>query len=307
MRVGILFLGVSAAIVSFAAAPVARVISAAPVNVDGILAPARNFVPLAIGAEVITGAASAIIQFTDGTAITLQPHSKLRVEGQASNPVGRVLSGSAIYDAARTHLSAPVNRAITPNSKVSPGVASPAPAAGRDNSYQTPVTGGSRYRGQAVSQPGVIAPRAAAFTGSFSRGSFAAGAEAGPQILTPNGMTVNLTAVVNPTTGATTYVVSSIQQNVTTSTGSIAVVTITSGPLIGATVTGISTSGTSSILTFTPSGTSTPLTAQQTAAAVQTGIQQGINSGVTNGTLPAGTQPPTPSPVTNGQFSASGG
>src|ERR1035441_9015325 len=83
-------------------------------------------------------------------------------------------------------------------------------------------------------------------------------------------MTVNLTAVVNPTTGATTYVVSSIQQNVTTSTGSIAVVTITSGPLIGATVTGISTSGTSSILTFTPSGTSTPLTAQQTAAAVQT-------------------------------------
>ncbi|MCU1236350.1 MAG: hypothetical protein JWP63_4317 [Candidatus Solibacter sp.] len=307
MRVGILFLGVAAAIVSFAAAPVARVISAAPVNVDGILAPARNFVPLQLGAEVITEGASAVIQFTDGTAITLQPHSKLRVEGQASNPVGRVLRGSAIYDAARTPSSAPVNRATPPNSKVPPGVASPAPAAGWGNSNQTPVTGGFRYRGQALPQPGVIAPRAAAFTGSFSRGGAAAGVEAGPQILTPDGMTVNLTAVVNPTTGATTYVVSTIQQTVTTSSGSFAVVTVTSGPLIGATVTGISTPGASSTFTFTPVGSNTPLTPQQTATAVQNGVQQAINNGVTNGTLPAGTQPPTLSPVTNGQFSASGG
>ena len=73
-------LGVAAAIVSFAAAPVARMISAGPVDVDGILSPARNFVPLSVGNEITTDATSAVIQFSDGSAVTLQPHSKLRIE-----------------------------------------------------------------------------------------------------------------------------------------------------------------------------------------------------------------------------------
>jgi hypothetical protein len=307
MRVRILLLGGAAAIVSFAAAPVARVISSAPVNVDGILGPARNFVPLALGAEVTTDAASAVIQFTDGTAVTLQPHSKLRIEGQPSAPVARILRGSAIYDVARTPSTGPVNLANKPAVMVPSGAASYDSVTGRGSSYQTPLSGGYQYRGQAVRQPGAIAPQAAAFTGSFSRGGAAAGDGAGPQIITPNGMTVNLTAVVNPTTGATTYVVSSIQQTLTTPGGVTTVVTVTSGPLIGSAVTGIGAPGTSSTFAFTPPGSSTPLTPQQTAAAIQAGIQQAINNGVGNGTLPTGTQPPAPAPVTNGQFSASGG
>ena len=67
-------LGVAIALLSFAAAPVARVISTEPVNVDGIVAPARNFVPLAVGNEVTTDRASAVVQFPDGSAVTLQPH-----------------------------------------------------------------------------------------------------------------------------------------------------------------------------------------------------------------------------------------
>jgi hypothetical protein len=120
-------------------------------------------------------------------------------------------------------------------------------------------------------------------------------------------MTVNLTAVVNPSTGATTYVVSSIQQTLATPAGGTTVVAITSGPLIGATVTGIAAPGTSSTFAFTPNGSSAPLTPAQAATAIQTGIQQAINTGVGTGTLPAGTQPPAPAPVTNGQFSSSGG
>ncbi len=303
MRARILFLGVAAAIVSLAAAPVARVISTAPVNVDGILGPARNFVPLALGAEVTTDGASAVIQFTDGTTVTLQPHSTLRIEGQPSAPVARVLRGSAIYDVPRTPSARPVNPANKPGVRVPPGAPSPDPLTGSGSS----VSVGYQYQGRPVRQPGAISPQAPAFIGSFSQGGAAAGDGAGPQILTPNGMTVNLTAVVNPSTGVTTYVVSSIQQTISTPAGGTTVVAITSGPLIGATVTGIAVPGTSSTFAFTPSGSSAPLTSAQAATAIQTGIQQAINTGVGTGTLPAGTQPPAPAPVTNGQFSASGG
>jgi len=113
---------------------------------------------------------------------------------------------------------------------------------------------------------------------------------------------MNLTSVVNPSTGATTFVVSSIQQTITLPGGGTAVVMVTSGTLIGATVGGVTTGA----ITLTPPGSSTPLTPQQTAAAVQTGLQQAINNGVASGTLPTGTKPPSPAPVTGGQFSSSG-
>jgi hypothetical protein len=112
---------------------------------------------------------------------------------------------------------------------------------------------------------------------------------------------MNLTSVVNSSTGATTYTVSSIQQTITLPGGGTAVVTVTSGTLIGAAVGGVTT-GT---ITFTPSGTTTPLTPQQTGSAVQTELQQAVNNAVANGTLPAGTQTPSPAPVVGGQFSAS--
>jgi hypothetical protein len=97
-------------------------------------------------------------------------------------------------------------------------------------------------------------------------------------------------------------VVSSIQETVTIPGGGTAVVTITSGTLIGASVGGVTT-GT---FTFTPPGSSSPLTPQQTSTAVQTGLQQAINNGVANGTLPTGTKLPSPAPVAGTQFSPSG-
>jgi len=291
-------LGVVLACVSFAAAPVARVISTQPVNVDGIIGPARNFVPLAVGDEVTTDGATAVIQFPDGSAVTLQPHSKLRIELQSSGPVARVLHGSAIYDVARTSSSRPVNGTSKSSSRVPPGAVLSDPAGSRGIGYETP---GFVYRSPGARQSGAVAPQAMVLNGSFRPAASAGGA--GPEIVGPNGTTINLTAVVNPSTGTTTYVVSSIQQTITTPGGSSTVVTVTSGSLIGATV-GLGASGTS--FTFTPPGSSTPFTPQQTATAVQTGVQQAINSGVANGTMPPGTQPPSPTPVTTGQFSSSG-
>jgi hypothetical protein len=302
IRFKILCLGVAAALVSFAAAPVARVISTGPVNVDGIIGPARNFVPLTVGNEITTEGASAVVQFPDGGAVTLQPHSKLRIEGSPSGPSAVVVRGSAIYDVARTSSSSGRvgNGVSKPMVGVPASVSWVDPATNRGGSSGTPATAGFMYRGVA-GKPGVVAPPAASFVGGFTAGGSTAGTGAGSQITGPNGLTINLTAVVDPNTGATTYVVASMQQTITLPGGGTAVVTVTSGPLIGATVGGGAT-GT----TFTPPGSAIPLTPQQTASAVQAGVQDAINKGVTNGTLPGGTQPPPPSPVTTGQFSASG-
>jgi hypothetical protein len=273
IRTRIVCLGVAAALVSFAATPVARVISAQPVNVDGIIGPARNFVPLTIGNEVTTDSASAVIQFADGSVVTLQPHSKVRIEGQPSSAVARVVQGTAIYDVAPASSSRLGNGTGQPNLRTPSGPTRP--------------------------QPGASARRPAPFTGSFNPGGPAG---TGPQIDGPNGVTINLTSAVNPVTGATTFVVSSIQETITLPSGGTAVVTITSGTLIGATVGGVTT-GT---FTFTTPGSSAPLTPQQTSTAVQTGLQQAINTGVASGTLPTGTKLPSPSPVAGTQFSPSG-
>jgi hypothetical protein len=273
IRTKIVCLGVAAALASFAATPVARVISAQPVNVDGIIGPARNFAPLTIGNEVTTDSASAVIQFADGSVVTLQPHSKVRIEGQPSSATARVVQGSAIYDVAKT------SSTRLGNGTGQPGLRAPS--------------------GPTRPQPGASAPRPAPFTGSFNPGTPSG---TGPQIDGPNGVTINLTSAVNPVTGATTFVVSSIQETITLPSGGTAVVTITSGTLIGATVGGVAT-GT---FTFTTPGSTAPLTPQQTSTAVQTGLQQAINSGVASGTLPTGTKLPSPAPVSGTQFSPSG-
>jgi hypothetical protein len=277
----IISLGIAITLGSFAATPVARVISKEPLNIDGIIGPARNFVPLSIGDEIATDNASAVVQFPDGSVVTLQPHSKLRIESQPSGPVARVILGSAIYDEGPTSSGVLTKRAGNPAARIPSGAPLSGPAGHRTSNRQL----------------GPPAPQAGVFTGSLSS------VETGPQIVTPSGVTINLTSVINPSTGATTFVVSSIQQTVSLPGGGTAVVTVTSGSLIGATVGGTTGSG----FTFTPPGSSAPLTSQQVSTAVQIGVQQAIDTGVSSGTLPSGTQMPSPAPVGSGQFSASGG
>jgi hypothetical protein len=61
--------------------PVARVISADAFDVDGITSPARNYVPAGIGGEVSTRSATAVIQFSNGVSVVLQPNSQLKICG----------------------------------------------------------------------------------------------------------------------------------------------------------------------------------------------------------------------------------
>ena len=81
------FLGLSSAAALFGASPVAQVIGTESITVAGISAPARNFVPLAPGDDVATQNGTAVVQFRDGSNVTLQSNSVLRVEGQAGSPV----------------------------------------------------------------------------------------------------------------------------------------------------------------------------------------------------------------------------
>jgi hypothetical protein len=102
--------------------------------------------------------------------------------------------------------------------------------------------------------------------------------------------------------------VASIQETVVTPNGT-AVVTVTTGPLIGALVTGVgsqaATAGSPVTFGFVAVGQAAPLTPGQLTTALQTSVQTAIAAGVQNGQLPAGTQVPAPGAAATGQFSPS--
>jgi len=299
------FLSVS--MVAFSANPVGRVISSASVDVDGIAAPSRNFVPVSIGDEVTTKGAPAVVQFPDGSGVTLQPNSKLRIEGQPSNISVRVLSGSATYDLARASIVRVVNN--KGQSMNAAGARSMVPLTSQQGS--DPLVAGVVYRGSRQPVPGTVTPGSAILFGTFIRGISAGGAPIDPAIILPNGETINLVATVNPTSGAVTYTVTSITTTVTLPGGGTTTITITSNPatggLIGDVVTppvsgaanGTSASG---VTISTPAGGA--VTNPNTL--LQNTISAGVTTAINNSTLPNGTTAPSPSPVSSGQFSNSG-
>jgi len=293
----------SACVVVFAN-PVGRVISSAPLDINGIAAPARNFVPVSIGDEITAKGAAAVVQFPDGSGVTLQPNSRLRIEGQPSNVSVRVLSGSAVYDLARTSTIRVVN---SKGQMVSSAVNRPlVPVTSQQGS--DPLTAAVVYRGSRTPPAGTVVPGSSILVGTFvPASSVAGGAPIDPAIILPNGETINLTATTNSTTGAVTYTVSSITATVTLPSGATTTLTITSNPsgggLIGDTVTppvsgaasGTSASG---VTISTPSG---PVTNANTL--LQNTVSTGVTNAITNNTLPSGTTAPAPSPVSTGQFS----
>ncbi len=288
--------------VSFGATAVARVISTDSVDVDGITMPARNFAPVAIGDEVATQGSSAVVQFKDGSDVVLQPKSRVRIEGKTNKLQVRILQGSAHTDlvpASRVQLVDSKGQTITTVITASLPDANTAAALMRPGSPLAPVlfTGASK-------QPGTILPTNAIAVGQFSgAGTFAAGPGNTATITTPAGLTLNLTLGPNGT-----YTISSISSTVTLPNGTTTTVTVTSSPLIGASVSGATSStssGTSVNIQITEPGSTTPLTPTQASQQVQTSITNTVNQQVQSGQLPTGTQPPSPSPVTTGQFSGS--
>jgi hypothetical protein len=279
--------------VSFGATAVARVISTDPVEVDGISMPARNFAPVAIGDEVATQGGSAVVQFQDGSNVTLHPKSRIRIEGKPAKLQVRILIGSAnsnIVPTSRLHL---VNSRGDTISQIIltalPTQASLAHAAG-------PLAPEVLYTSSSLRQSGGLAPGTSVAVGQFSgSGTFHAEAGGTATITAPNGTVITLAATTNPTTGAVTYTVQSITVQVTLPGGGTSTVTITSGSLIGANVgvTGSTTTGSQVSISITPSGGGTTLTPTQITQGIQQGVsQQSPGSTVSN-----------PSPVTTGSFS----
>jgi hypothetical protein len=301
-----------------AAAPVAQVIGSEPLRVDGIAAPARNAVPVALGGEVATGRGVGVVQFRDGSNVTLQPNSVLRVEGEANKLVVRVVQGTATYDLApSSRISMQNSRGETINQVLDAALRTTTQMGGGSTLTDPLATVAITH---AARQPGMVLPTVSSITGRFmATGGPAAGTSGSAQVILPNGLILNLTASTNPTTGVVTYTVTSVQQQVTTPTGTSVLITSTTNAtgtssVIGATVSGVSgITGTNTqvSITLTPAPTAgnpnpAPLTPAQTQAAAQADVNAAVQTAVTNGTLPAGTQAPVESPVSTGKFSASG-
>jgi|ERR1700677_295670 len=91
---------------------------------------------------------------------------------------------------------------------------------------------------------------------AFASLASAAAADLPIDVVTPAGVQINLTQVTNPTTGVVSFTITSIVQQVTNpETGKTVAVTVTTGPLIGATLTGITSStasGSQVALSITP-------------------------------------------------------
>jgi hypothetical protein len=123
------------------------------------------------------------------------------------------------------------------------------------------------------------------------------------RITTPAGVVVE---VQETTAGSGVFEVTGIVKTVAGKE-----IVATSGPLIGATVSGVAVTGTGltvGTLTFTPAGSSTPLTSTQVVSAMQTMINTAVTAAVSAGTLPPGTTAPTiTGSVTTGTAALAGG
>jgi len=270
------------------------------VSVAGISAPARNAVPVSIGDEVATNRGIATVQFRDGSNITLQPSSLLRIEGLSNRPVVRVVRGSATYDLAAASRVSVVNSRGETVSRILDAAVPSVSQPGSGSLLTDPLAGVAMFR--ASRQSGAVVPPTAAFSGVFAASGSPADGTGTAKVVLPNGLTLNLTATT--TNGVTTYTVASIESTVGNKTLTITSDTTNSG-LIGATVQGlggVTQTGGSVNITLTPSGSTTPIPAATAQTAIQTNVNAAVQTAVSNGTLPAGTTPPTVSPVGTGEF-----
>ena len=285
-------------------APVARVIGTQPVEVDGITAPASNFVPLSIGGQVSTKSGAAVIQFVDGTSVTLQPNSQLKIEGQSSRPTVRIVRGSAEYRmtlASRVRVSS--GTGLTVDSMMDHAVAQINAVASPNSSIAQAVM----YRG--VNGSGMVFPTAVISGGGFALASLSnptfrgSGPGADPALVTPGGLTINLSPIRGPGGDVIGYTVTSLTQIVTEPNGQTATIAVTSGSIVGATVTGVNgltTGGSLVNVQFTLPGQSVPLGPDQLSQNVQQGLNNALNTAIKNGSVPAGTtiSPPRVSTTT---------
>ena len=96
MRYLFLIILMMTTVVLMAADPVGRVTSSGALTLNGKAVPATavSSLPVVAGDEIATSGSPAMIYFTDSSRATLEPNSRVKLEGGSSSVALRVLSGS---------------------------------------------------------------------------------------------------------------------------------------------------------------------------------------------------------------------
>jgi hypothetical protein len=276
-----------------AAPPIARVISNDSVDIDGITSPARNYVPVGLDGEVTTHSAPAVIQFSDGSTVVLQPNSHLKIDGRAGRPEVRIIRGAAelrmkpgstarfnpgVAQVAARALDSAVAQA---NSAASPA----APIAEALMARQVVSTGATEVTpGSPIATGGFLSTPS--FTGTFRS---ADGGGVLSSFVTPSGLTINVIPNFDAG-GNVSYTIASITQTATNPQGQTVIVTVTAfnGDTIHITPPAAVGSASSTATISTPTG-----------ALVNTST---VTNTIINTALSQGATVPTPG-VSTGQFS----
>lgn len=187
----------------FGASPVATVSSTESVVVSGINVPTSRVMSWPVNAndEIATQSAPAMVRFSDGTVVTLQRNSRMRLEQGPAGVEVKMLAGSAMYDLkSRSTVSvAPALAAarIPSNTPVN----APARTAVSASSNEAMATA-LAYRMPAVApSSGVVFAPTAISTGQFGPAAGAARqaitTPGGTYVTLANGMILEVTPVQN--------------------------------------------------------------------------------------------------------------
>lgn len=289
----------------YAASPIATISSTQSVIVSGITVPTHRVIswPVAVHDEIITQTAPAMVRFGDGTVVTLQRNSRMRVESGAAGLEVKMLSGSAIYDI-KPHSTVSVAPVV---SSMSNTVAVAAAPARRIESSREQEAMALAYRAPATAPKSgmVFAPTA------FSTTTFGPAATrqdittvgGGSRITLPNGTILEVHSV--SVGGQSTFVIDKVDIPIQVPGQGLRYVTPTSSQLVGASITVTNSSATNQQVSILLPGSTTPATPTQVQQLLDQAGQSGYQGAVNNGQIPASTPPPQPpSPVTVGTFSA---
>ena len=99
----------------FGASPVATISSTQPLVISGVTVPANRVIswPVSVHDEIATQTAPAMLRFNDGTVVTLQRNSRLRLEQGKAGVELKMMAGSAIYDV-KPHSTITIDPAANP-------------------------------------------------------------------------------------------------------------------------------------------------------------------------------------------------
>ncbi len=282
----------------FGAAPVATISSTQPLVISGVTVPANRVIswPVSIHDEIATQAAPAMLRFTDGTIVTLQRNSRLKLEQGKAGVELKMMAGSAIYDL-KPHSTVTIDSGATLAAAATTTSVAPPPVKSASGSANEAAATALAYRMPSTApSTGVVFAPSLISTNSFlpqpgRQATTSVGS--GLKVVLPNGtiFEVHLVSEGNQST----YVIDKIA----TPIGNGQYLAIDAPNLIGARLVVVSGgTGQSQASIFLP-GSSTPLDPAAVADLISQGATASYNDSVSKGQIPPGTPAPAPpGPVT---------